>query len=281
MGDWVTDLVMPWEPSSSERAENAQNKAIEAQQSAEDRRASLAEDQFAYQKLLQDPFFKSSLPAYYSLVDAITGKRQNYADPNYTLITEGANKGKYQGTNGAISATQPMQTSSAFKPTETDAYKWKQSQMEKNTSRTLRSLGRANSTYGMNAIGDQNRNLASTEYDTQLGRLADLTNIARGGASSLANASTGYSNQQQQGLTNMGNNVANASLAGGMMKQNSLYNNQSNMMGLANLGLKAYDAWGNKGGGNDYGSTWNDSGGDINNVDFGDDWGTWADGSKA
>jgi uncharacterized membrane protein YebE (DUF533 family) len=92
-------------------------------------------------------------------------------------------------------------------------------------------------------MADQNRNLAASEYDKQLGRLADLTNIARGGASSLAGASTGYTNAAGQNITNMGNNQANASLAGGMLKQNSLYNNQQNGMSLANLGLKAYDAY--------------------------------------
>lgn len=331
-----------WANAFDTSAEDAQDKAIKAQQSAEDRRAQLAEDQFAYQKSLSDPFFKASLPAYYSLVGAITGQPQSY-DPYayndaYTKLTPeearnlasgyeylsrtehgrphsymknvktgemtrisnaipaagrleamgvttpqfDVNKTYYRDANGNLVEAK-MQTAAPFQPTETDAYKWQQSQMEKNTRRSLRSLGRENSTFGMDAIGDQNRNLAATEYDKQLGRLADLTNIARGGSSALAGASAGFSNQQQQGITNMGNNLANANLAGGMLKQNSLYNNQSNLGSLANLGIKAWDAYKNSGSTTDngYGATWNDSGGDINNVDFGDDWGTWADGSAA
>lgn len=308
---------------------DAANAAISAQTKASDSAMQLQRDQFNYQKSLQDPFFQGSLPAYYSLVGAITGQPQSYVDPNYTQLSKaqvaedilgkitsgtvkptsdvwidpGENRQdalnrimndpafksqfetpQYMGPNGQITGQAPMIQAKAFNPTETDAYKWQQSQMEKNTGRTLRSLGRANSSYGMNVMADQNRNLAASEYDKQLGRLADLTNIARGGASSLAQASTGYTNAAGQNMINQGNNLANSSLAGGMLKQNSLYNNQSNLAGLANLGLKGYDygkAQGWWGGGNDYGATWNDSGGDINKVDFGDDWGNWSDGSQA
>lgn len=320
---------------------DASKAAINAQMSAEDRRARLAEEQFAYQKSLSDPFFKASLPAYYSLVGAITGQPQSY-DPyayndaytkltpeearnlasgyEYTTVAEhgkphgymknaktgemiklsnatpdaqswlksmgitapqfDANKTYYRDQAGNL-VEGKMQTAAPFNPTETDAYKWQQSQMEKNTRRSLRSLGRENSTFGMNAIGDQNRNLAATEYDKQLGRLADLTNIARGGSSALAGASAGFSNQQQQGISNMGNNLANANLAGGMLKQNSLYNNQSNLGSLANLGIKAWDMYQNSGSDSAGGSDWGSYNGTIDNYDAnttyaGDSPGPWA-----
>ena len=272
MSDWMTSFNRA--VGFEEDPADAQNKALNAQSSASDRALKLQQDQFDYQKSLQDPFFKGSLPSYYNLVDAITGERQTYNDPNAISLTQGeiaelnnlyrtqngisnsfeasqqpgwnkysADKTWYRDASGNITDQPAQMTSKAFNPTETDAYKWQQQQMEKNTGRTLRSLGRSNSSYGMNVMADQNRNLASSEYDKQLGRLADLTNIARGGASSLAQASTGYTNAAGQNIINMGNSMANASLAGGMLKQNSLYNNQQNGMSLANLGLKAYNAY--------------------------------------
>jgi len=287
---------------------DAANAAINAQTNSSASALQLQRDQFNYQKSLQDPFFKGSLPAYYSLVGAITGQPQSYVDPNYTQlsknevaedilgkITSGAIKPtsdvwidpgenrqdalnrimndpmfkdqfsttQYRGQDGTITGNAPMIQAKAFNPTETDAYKWQQQQMEKNTGRTLRSLGRSNSSYGMNVMADQNRNLAASEYDKQLGRLADLTNIARGGASSLANASTGYTNAAGQNMISQGNNLANASLAGGQLAQNSLYNSQQNLGSLANLGLKAYSAWNgsNDGGYEPYGNGSNDYGG--------------------
>jgi len=292
------------------------------QKQASDADLQLRREQLEYQKSLSDPFFKASLPSYYSLVDAITGKRQSYADPNYTkLSADDLRKANYDDivlrkTSGDPEAMQikykdidtylgryrdkqkyneagtyyrdaqgnitdqapPMMQSEAFNPTETDAYKWQQSQMEKNTGRTLRSLGRANSTYGMNVMADSNKNLAASEYDKQLSRLADLTNIARGGSSSLASASAGFSTGAGNNLTNQGNNAANASLGIGMANQNKMYNSQQSMNSLANLGLKIYDI--NKNSGGDT-SGWGSYNGTVDNYDAnttyaGDSAGPWA-----
>lgn len=122
-----------------------------------------------------------------------------------------------------------------FNPTQSDAYKFQ----EKDLGRTLRSMGRSKSSYGMNVM---NR-AAATEYDKQLSRLADLTNIARGGASSLGSASGAYATGAGNTLQNMGDNQANATLAGGMMQQNSIYNGINSATSLGNLGLKAYGAY--------------------------------------
>lgn len=293
------------------------------QKSASDAAMKLQREQYEYQKSLSDPFFKASLPSYYSLVDAITGQRQTYADPNYTklsaddiraenyrdlqsrrnskdamfgrysdkdltkaldrnptLLAYDPTKTYYRDPQGNITTQPPpMMQSQAFNPTETDAYKWQQSQMEKNTGRTLRSLGRANSTYGMNVMADSNKNLAASEYDKQLSRLADLTNIARGGSSSLASASAGFSTGAGNNLTQQGNNAANASLGIGMANQNKMYNSQQSMNSLANLGLKIYDMNRNSGGDNSGG--WGSYNGTVDNYDAnttyaGDSAGPWA-----
>ena len=187
---------------------NALATASAAQQAGANNALQLQREQFEYQKRLNEPFYNKGLQGFDQYASAVTGK---------------------PGPDGKV-----------WSPTETPAYQWQQQQMEKNTGRTLRSLGRANSTYGMNVMGDQNRNLAATEYDRQLGRLADLTNIARGGASSLTGASSTYGANAANTAVNSANNQANASQSGGLMNQNNIYNNQQNLMSLANLGLKAY-----------------------------------------
>lgn len=271
---------------ASNKSASATKGAANTQAAATNRALDLDRDKYEYGKTLQEPFYKSSLPAYFNYVDAITGERQDYADPNYTKLSEDdirsenyrdlqtrrnsgdrffgkysdndlakaldrnptllaydPTKTYYRDPNGGISTNAPpILQSKEFNPTETPAFRWQQSQMEKNTGRTLRSLGRANSTFGMNVMGDQNRNLAASEYDRQLGRLADLTNIARGGASSLAGAASGYADSSGQKIMNNGNNQANASLAGAAIKQQGLYNSIQSGASLANLGLQAYNS---------------------------------------
>lgn len=306
--------------------EDAKNKAIDNEKQASANALKLQRDQFDYQKQINQPFYDRSLPGYMSLVSAITGKPQQYNDPQYhqlegrdaaseawkkiqadtslassdfwkdvghgedplgRIMRDGSlsqlTQGYYKGPKGDVVTDVPQLNSGTWKPQDTEAYKWQNEQLDKNMGRSLRALGRSNSTYGMNAMSDAKKGLAASEYDKQLGRLADLTNIARGGASTLANASTGFTNAAGQNMLNNGTNMANASLAGGMLKQNSLYNNQQNGMSLANLGLKTYDYGKQNGwwGGNDNGSLYNDAGGDINKVDFGSDWGNWSDGSAA
>jgi hypothetical protein len=215
-------------------AEDAAETAADAQTESTDKSLALQREQFEYQKELNKPFYDKGLSSFDQMTSAINGT--------------------------------PMANGKTWTPTESPAYKWQQQQMEKNTGRSLRAMGRYNSTYGMNAVTEGNKNLAASEYDKQLGRLADMTNIARGGASTLANASSGFANNAGNSLVNMGNNQANAALAGGVMRQNSLNNMSQGLYSGANLAIKAY------GNSNNNGALYNDAGGDINNVDFGSDW---------
>lgn len=253
-------------------------KDASAQQAqAQERALALQRDIYNYQRNIAQPFYAGSLPAYYSLLSAVTGQPQNYADPNYMQLDSeqlknlnaaarkanpslqsdvyDINKQWYRGPNGEITSTPPQMTAPVWSPTETPAFKWQQSQQEKYLGRNLRTLGRQNSTYGMDALAKAGQNLYASEYDKQLGRLADLTNISRGGASTLANAAAGYGSGAGGNLITMGNNAANATLAGGMLKQNSLYNNMNTMGSMGNLGLKLYDYFKGNGGGGGYGSS--------------------------
>ena len=284
---------------SSNQASDAVSDASDQTARSTDKALALQAQQYNDQKKLNEPFYNASLPSYYQLVDAISGKRQRYLDPNNPLaqglseqdlraaniqaimkarpdLSEGevvsamekypegvpyqSGTTYYRDASGNITTQAPQgaySTTEAFNPTETSAYKWQQQQANQNNSRTLRALGRENSSYGMGEQFKTQQNLASAEYDKQLGRLADLTNIARGGASSLASAGNNYANTAGGMLINNGNNQANATLAGNQIQQNGLYNGIQSGMSLANLGLKAYNsgAWAGGGGGSGWSTT--------------------------
>lgn len=197
---------------SNNSAANAQLRAQQAalaQQNAGTKSAlDLQREMWEYQKKLNQPFYDQGLEGFRQYASAITGK---------------------PGPDGQV-----------WSPTEIPGYQWQQEQLEKNLGRTLRSLGRANSSYGMNEMGNQKRSLAASEYDRQLNKLSDLTNIARGGASTLTSQSGSYGTNAGNLAVASGENKANAALSGGAIQQNNLYNNQNNLMSLANLGLKAY-----------------------------------------
>jgi hypothetical protein len=199
------------------KAANAAQDAAKTQAASSANALDLEREQFEYQKQLNEPFYNMGLPAAASYASAITGKPQTFT-----------------GLDGK------EQTAGVWTPQETEAYKWQQRQMEKQTGRSLRAMGRYNSTHGMDAIAKGNSNLAADEYDKQLGRLADLTNVARGGASSLSSMSSQFANNAGNNIINSGNNQANATLAGGMMQSNAINNGVQGLYSLANMGLKYY-----------------------------------------
>jgi len=210
--------------------------AVDQQTVASDKALALQKEQFDYQKQLNQPFYDKGLEGF----NAYSKNIMSSVDSNGN-----------------------------FNPEQSDAFKYR----EKDLGRTLRSLGRSNSSYG---IGVRDR-AAADEYDKQLSRLGDLTNIARGGASSLGSASGSYSTNASSSLNNSSANSANATLAGGMMEQNSLYNSQQNLGSLANLGIKAYQAYNQ----NNSSPSWNGSSGTIDNYNpnttyAGDSAGPWA-----
>jgi hypothetical protein len=156
-------------------------------------------------------------------------------------------------------------------------------------------MGRENSTYGMNAVGKQSNQLASDQYNNinntqysrlsglaatrystlsdQYNRLRDLAGSGQAAAGMQSNAGANYGNSASNTLNNMGNNAASSTLAGGLMQQGKNQNQDNNLMGLANLGIKAYQTYG-KNNSNDSGlynsgndATWN---GDTYNASNGD-----------
>jgi len=243
--------------------------ALNAQLAGANTAGQLNREQFEYQKLLNEPFYNKGLSAFNQYNSAVTGEK--YIDPNYHKLTreegdalnyayrermgipwDASNGGQttyngmpvndpliaaYRGPDGTYTGQPPV---ISWTPTESPAYKWQQEQANKNNSRTLRALGRENSSYGMGEQFKTQQNLAASEYDRQLGRLADMTNIARGGASALTGASNTYGTQASNNAITSANNTANNALMGGVLAQNNAQNNISNLYGTANLGLKAF-----------------------------------------
>lgn len=191
----------------------ASKDAAAAQGSAKRQELALLREQFNYQKELNKPFYDAGLPGFKSYASAITGG----IDPN---------------------------TGRTWTPTTSPAFQWEQQQANKGLNRSLRALGRSNSTFGANATSESNRNLAASEYDRQLGRLADLTNIARGGASSLSNASTNYGARGGSALSDLGEIKAGGILGEALGAMNAAQGvgkswNSNNSM-VANLLMSKY-----------------------------------------
>lgn len=192
-----------WASAFDTSAEEAANRQISAIEDAN----RLAREQFDYQKEIAKPFYEEGLPAFREMTSAITGK------PSPT-------------------------TGKVWTPETTPAFQWQQAEQEKALGRSLRALGRESSTFGETARTQATQSLLASEYDKQLGRLADLTNIARGGASSLAGASTGYTQNVMGGLGQIGQVGAQSALAQSLMGRGNLY---GGIQGAAQTGKGIWD----------------------------------------
>lgn len=178
------DLINPASSiAQSYQQKKSAKQALQAQREAADREYGL----IAENKEMVRPFYDLGLPAFKSYASAVTGG----IDPN---------------------------TGKAWTPTVSPAYKWQQEQANKATSRSLRALGRQNSTFGHNAITNSNRTLAADEWDRQFGRLGTLSNYALKGAGLTADTNTAAGNS----LVRMGDNTANYKLAMGQLKSEGI-----------------------------------------------------------
>lgn len=150
---------------------------------------------------------------------------------------------------------------------ENPIYQFQRDEATKGLSRKLRSLGRENSTYGLDAFGKQNNQLAldttnqligldnsrfgrlsglaATRYNTlqdYYNRLRDLAGSGQAAAGMTSNAGANYAAGAGATLSNLSTNQGNAMLAGGAIKAGATQNLVNNGLSLANLGLKYYNA---------------------------------------
>lgn len=145
--------------------------------------------------------------------------------------------GSLGSLSAAINGTVDPNTGRSWTPETGAGFKWQEDQLNKNLNKRLSSLGRSDSTFGLNAATDAKRALYASEYDKQLGRLGDMVNIARGGANALSSAAGNYGNNTSGMLGDIGANNSNAKLAYYSSLANSMSKNAANAGKLASGGL--------------------------------------------
>jgi hypothetical protein len=211
-------------------------KAIDAQKQMAGASNQTIRDMYSTGRSDQMPFINASLSALPLYQSAVTGQPVNYTDPSYVKLTpfdkgyvQGADK--YRAPDGSIVDKAP-QMSTKYDLQQDPGFQWRNQQLD----RSLRALGRSNSTYGINAKGD----FSGNEYNRSLGRLSQLAgfgqsnvgNVAASGntaANQIAGVNTSTANSlsslygQRGGLytdyspMNMALNFGKAAAAGGMM----------------------------------------------------------------
>lgn len=168
-------------------------------------------DMYSTGRTDQMPFINASLSALPMYQSAITGQAVNYVDPTYTRLTPFDSgyvpgQAKYRAPNGTIVDKAPM-VSSKYNMQESPGYQWQLQQGQKQLDRTLRSLGRSNSTYGMQQQGNFIQNLNANEYDKGINRLATLAGFGQGNVSNVANSGASAANQIAGVNTNTANSL--------------------------------------------------------------------------
>jgi hypothetical protein len=113
-------------------------------------------------------------------------------------------------------------------------YQYQRDIGEKNLNRALAARGRSNSTFGVNALGEQNRALVAGESQNLYNRIAGLSNLGLGVANTLGQ------NAMATG-TNIGNLYQNA---GNAMAQGQLNAGQQQASMYSNLGALPMQAYG-------------------------------------
>lgn len=191
-----------------------------------------------YQTGRQDqlPYMTPSLSALPMYQSAVLGGAVDYQDPRYQRLTAfdpGYKQGQtlYRAPDGGITDKPPM-LSANYQLDNDPGFQWRNRQLD----RSLRSLGRSNSTYGMQAKAD----FSGNEYDRSLSRLSTLAGFGQGTAGNVAG-------QGNQAAGQMANVNANASSS-----LNSLYGQRGGLftdyspLKIAMDGASTYVAGGGK-----------------------------------
>lgn len=155
-----------------------------------------------YQTGRQDqvPYMTPSLSALPMYQSAVLGGAVDYQDPRYQRLTAfdpGYKQGQtlYRAPGGSVTDKPPM-LSANYQLDNDPGFQWRNRQLD----RSLRSLGRSNSTYGMQAKAD----FSGNEYDRSLSRLATLAGFGQGTAGNVA----GQGNQAAGQIAGVNMNTA-------------------------------------------------------------------------
>ena len=155
----------------------------------------------------------------------------------------------YYGGPQQYTDANGVQQTTTYSPQESEAFKFIKENTQRDLDRRLRSMGRSNSTYGMNAmgrtLGDLNAQNEQQQY-SRLGNMIDLSKYGTGGLAStrynaggsLANLYSGLGAKQMQGYQSLGQAKSD------MWNNAAKWNYQS-----ASDGGDAMDDWLSMGGG--------------------------------
>jgi hypothetical protein len=139
-----------------------------------------------------------------------------------------------------------------YDPNNDPNYGFAKAEMAQSMDRQLRAQGRANSSYGMNAMGKAYGDLASKTYQNRLNALMGATNVGQGTAATNTGANSNNQNltssYYNQMLANQQQNQFNSQQQG--------YNNMAAGTNALGTAAKVYDYgkqnnwWGSDAGGN-------------------------------
>lgn len=184
-----------------------QNDALEQNQQAINAQKEMAgasnqtiRDMYQTGRQDQLPYMTPSLSALPMYQSAVLGGAVDYQDPRYQRLTAfdpGYKQGQtlYRAPDGSITDKPPM-LSANYQLDNDPGFQWRNRQLD----RSLRSLGRSNSTYGMQAKAD----FSGNEYDRSLSRLATLAGFGQGSAGNVA----GQGNQAAGQIAGVNMNTA-------------------------------------------------------------------------
>lgn len=210
-------------------------KAINAQQQIAGASNQTIRDMYQTGRQDQLPYMIPSLSALPMYQSAVLGGEVQYADPRYQRLTTfdpeyqqaleqyGGDKTMtfYRTPEGTFTNQAPTLTAK-YDLQQDPGFQWRNKQLD----RSLRSLGRSNSTYGMQAKAD----FSGNEYDRSLSRLSQLAGFGQGTASNVASQGGSAAGQTASVNSNLANSLSN--LYG---QRSQLYTDYSPL----NLGLNA------------------------------------------
>jgi hypothetical protein len=189
-------------------------------------------------------------------LDATTNASNQSLALQERMYNEGIERNQPFYEAGTGDALNQYQSAILGKPVNGVSYDYLESPVAKNAAerggveymRGLGARGLAGGGIAPYGLGQLKSSIFANDYERQIGRLSDLVNIGRGGATSNNSLGQNYATGASNTLTNMGENEANANLALGR-GQASLYSGIGNMpMNLASaymMGGGKFDGGGN------------------------------------
>lgn len=147
---------------------------------------------------------------------------QPYQDMTLRALAQ-LQSANYGGPQQYMDQNGVMQTTS-YAPQESEGFKFTKENTLRDLDRYLRSKGRSNSTYGMNATGRTLGELNATNEQQQYSRLGDMIKMGQFGTQGAANARYGSGTALSNLYSGLGSNQAQGYRSLGQARSN-MWNN--------------------------------------------------------